>query len=81
MKAYTCKINGSLFIVLTSSGLKKPTAHAHLKSSVGLYIMYIEDMLWSFDRGIRFCAVYKKENRTPSLYKIQILRACAAIKE
>ena len=39
---------------------KKPTAHAHLNRSVGPYIMYIEDMLWSFDRGIGFCAVYNK---------------------
>ena len=39
---------------------KKPTAHSHLNWSVGPYIMYIEDMLWSFDRGIGFCAVYNK---------------------
>ena len=39
---------------------KKRTAHAHQNRSVGPYIMYIEDMLWSFDRGIGFCAVYNK---------------------
>ena len=35
----------------------KPTAHAHLNRSVG---PCIEDMLWSFGRGIGFCAVYNK---------------------
>ena len=35
----------------------KPTANAHLNRSVG---PFIEDMLWSFDRGIRFCAVCNK---------------------
>ena len=34
-----------------------PTAHANLNRSVG---PYIEDMLWSFDRGIGICAVYNK---------------------
>ena len=32
--------------------------HAHLNRSVG---PYIEDMLRSFDRGIRFCADYNKK--------------------
>ena len=57
MKAYTCSKWGSV-----TFGLKKPTAHAHQNRYVGPYIMYIEDMLCSFDRGIRFGAVYK--NRT-----------------
>ena len=33
------------------------TAHAHLNRSEG---PYIEDVLWSFDRGNWFCAVYNK---------------------
>ena len=32
------KLNVALFIGLTTSGLKKPTAHAHLNRSVGPYI-------------------------------------------
>ena len=55
MKAYTCNKWGSV-----KSGLKKPTAHAHQNRYVGPYIMYIEDMLWSFDRGIRFLRSLQK---------------------
>ena len=49
-----------LSLSLTTSGLKKPTAQAHLNRYVGTHIMYIEDMLSSFDMRIRCCAVYKK---------------------
>ena len=56
VKAYTCNEMGFCFFLLTS-GLKKPTAHAHLNRSLG---PYIEDMFRSFDRGIRFFAVYNK---------------------
>ena len=34
-----------------------PTAHSHLNRSVG---PVIEDMIWSFDRGIGFCAVHNQ---------------------
>ena len=60
MKAYTCEINGGFVYRLNSIRLKKNTAHAHLNRSVGPYIMYIEDMLWSFDKGISFCELYNK---------------------
>ena len=59
--------------------VKNPTAHAHLNRSVGPYTMYIEDMLWYFDRSIRFCAVYyKRETEYHLCKKNQILCACAA---
>ena len=45
-----------------TSGLKKHSAHAHLNRYVGPYIMYIEDMLWSFDRASGFAQFTK--NRT-----------------
>ena len=48
---------------------KQHLAHAHLNRSAGPYIMYIEDLLLSFDRGMGFCAVYKKEKQNTTLYK------------
>ena len=43
--------------LLIKFGLKKLTSHAHLNTSVG---PYIGDVLPSFDRDFRFCALYNK---------------------
>ena len=48
---------GLCFFLLNNIWLKKSTAYAHLNRSLG---PYIEDMLRSFDKGIRFCVVYNK---------------------
>ena len=50
-------IKWGFVFLLNNNRLKKQTANAHLNRSLG---PYPEDMLRSFDRGIRFCAVYNK---------------------
>ena len=52
-------------LCLSSKQHLKPTVHAHLNRYVG---PYIEDLLLSFDRGIRFCAVYNKRETEYNLW-------------
>ena len=75
-KSFLCKL--ILVIKLSfASAKKKPAAHAHLNRFVG---PYIEDIIWSFDTVIWFCAVYNKRETEYNVCTIFNLYAHAQLK-
>ena len=67
---------------LNNIRLKETHCACASNRSVGPYVMYIEDLVWSFDRGIGFRAVYKKKrNRIPPCKKFKFYSHAQQLKK